>query len=187
MIETQLEALEPRDRDVLEAACAVGAELDAQCVAAALETRVGGVDSTLDDLARTHGLLRVTGEREWPDGSAGGRYVFRHVLYRQTLYAGLPPAVRREMHQRIAQRLEAGFGERGAEIAAELAHHFERGGDRPRAIEHLLRGAERALDRAGVREASSFLDTAEPLLAWLPASVERDRRSSSCCVCAPSC
>jgi hypothetical protein len=176
MIEAQLDLLDPRSRRILEAASGIGVEFDAQCVAAALEVRVEEADAILSELARTHELLDVTTEREWPDGSAGGRYDFRHELYRQTLYTHLPPAVRREAHQRIGQRLEAGFGERVAEISAELAHHFERGGDRTRAFNHLLLGAERVLERAGLREASSLLDTAEPLLARLPASVDRDRR-----------
>ena len=164
MLEAQLDMLAPENRRMVEAASAVGVEFDAQCVAAALEARVEEADAILSGLARTHALLEVAAEREWPDGSAGGRYAFRHELYRQTLYARLSPAVLRGTHHRIAQRLEAGFGEQVAAIAAELAHHCERGGDRPRALGHLLLGAERALERAGVREASSLLDTAEQLL-----------------------
>lgn len=56
------------------------------------------------------------------DPDHGTRFV--HDLYRETLYAGLAPARRLELHHRVATAL-LGRHERGSPVfAAELAYHF---------------------------------------------------------------
>ena len=58
-----------------------------------------------------------------------GSYRFQHALYQQVLYERLGTARRVQLHRRIGARLEAGYGARAGEIAAQLAVHFERGGE----------------------------------------------------------
>ena len=41
-----------------------------------------------------------------------------------------------QLHRRIGLRLEAGYGAQAGEIAAQLAVHFERGGEMPRAVHY---------------------------------------------------
>ena len=57
----------------------------------------------------------------------------------------------------MGESKEAAFGSRSAEIAAELAVHFEEGGDGPRAVHYLGQAAQNALRRSACREAGVFL------------------------------
>jgi predicted ATPase len=72
----------------------------------------------------------------WPDGTSSGSYRFQHALYPQVLYERLGAARRAGLHRRIGARLEAGYGARAREIAAQLAVHFERGGEVPQAVHY---------------------------------------------------
>jgi tetratricopeptide (TPR) repeat protein len=52
------------------------------------------------------------------------RYQFTHALIQATLADDLSRTRRARLHARIAQALEAHYGDRGVDHAAELAHHF---------------------------------------------------------------
>src|SRR5262249_53436420 len=77
----------------------------------------------------THRFVADMGLASGPDGTGAGSYRFQHALYQQVLYGGLGTARRGQLHRRIGARLEAGYGARVGEIAAQLAVHFERGGE----------------------------------------------------------
>ena len=87
----------------------------------------------------------------WPDGTSGGRYRFQHALYQQVLYEQIGTARRRQLHQRIGVRLEAGYGTRAGEIAAQLTVHFERGGATAQAVRYAQQAADNAARRNAVR------------------------------------
>jgi tetratricopeptide (TPR) repeat protein len=69
------------------------------------------------------------------------------------LYGRLPVGHQVELHRRIAVREEAGYGERAAEVATELANHFRRANDKHKAIHYLQLADERAIERAAMIEA----------------------------------
>ena len=108
-------------------------------------------------LARREQFLEAGGAEEWPDGTIAARYAFRHALYREVLYERVPPARRAALHTRVGLRLEAGYGERSSEIAAELAMHFERGRDLERAVRYLDAAGQNAIARNAPREAMPAL------------------------------
>ena len=53
------------------------------------------------------------------------RYRFSHELFQHYLYSSLDPVELSYMHESIGLALETLYGERAAEIAAQLARHFE--------------------------------------------------------------
>ena len=61
------------------------------------------------------------------DGGEG--YRFTHALYQEVAYQRLPAARRVQLHRRLGEREEAGYGLQVRERAAELAVHFTRGRD----------------------------------------------------------
>src|SRR5262249_54922113 len=75
--------------------------------------------------------------------------------------------------QQIGMRLEAAFGPRADEVAAELAVHFEHGRDYDRAMQYLQRTAATAIQRHAHREAMAYLRRALELLTTLPETPER--------------
>jgi DNA-binding winged helix-turn-helix (wHTH) protein/predicted ATPase len=168
MIERQFDRLGPADQRVLEVASVVGTEFSAPAVAAALELSGVEVEASCTGLARREQFLRTSATEEWPDGTIAARYAFLHALYREVLYERVPPGRRAALHTRVGLRVEAGFGERSRDIAAELAMHFERGRDTERAVRYLHEAGQNAIRRNAPREAIAHLERAIDLLQTSP-------------------
>jgi predicted ATPase/DNA-binding winged helix-turn-helix (wHTH) protein len=175
MVERQIERLAPQEQAVLAVGSVAGAEFSA-----ALST-ADGIDGHegerwCDALARRGQFLRAMGAAEWPDGTVAGRYGFVHAMYRDVLYERITLGRRVGLHLRIGVRLERAHGSRAAEIAGELAMHFEYGRDVERAVHYRRRAADTALHQHGYTEAVSHATRALALLATVPESPERDEQ-----------
>lgn len=179
LIESQLDRLDDDARRLVEVASVSGIELTDAALAPALDWTAEEVARRCDELVRQRFFLRAAGEENWPDGTPTRRYAFTHALYPEVLYAGLAPSSRLRIHRAIADRLEAGHVPRTNEIAAELAIHFERGGDPSRAVAHLAEAANNAMHRLAYAEAIALLEHALALLPSLPDGPERQRRELS--------
>ncbi len=173
MIAAQLDRVEAPAREVLEAGSLAGRSFSAALVAAALERDVVEVEGGLSRLAEREHFVRAAGLCEWPDGTAAGQYELTHFLYRSVLGAGVPPARARQLHARLAARLEEAYGPRAVEIGGELAFHFERSGQVDRASPYLEAIAARAVRRGAAREAVETLRHALSLLEAAPPSQAR--------------
>lgn len=136
MIVQQIGGLSEEERRVLEAASVVGMGFSAAVVAAAVEQDTTQVEEMCEGLVQRQQFLRFSMIEEWPDGTVAGHYSFIHALYQNVLYERLSVGRRIQLHKRIGERKEAGYGERAGEIAAELAVHFERGRDYQRAVHY---------------------------------------------------
>jgi DNA-binding winged helix-turn-helix (wHTH) protein/predicted ATPase len=179
MIERQFDRLGPTERHLLEVASVAGTEFVAPAVAAGLELDAMDVESCCTGLAQREQFVEAGGVEEWPDGTIAARYAFRHALYNQVLYERIPPARRAALHTRVGLRLEAGYGERSREMAAELAMHFERGRDLERAVRYVEAAGQNAIARNAPREAAAHLERAIDLLRSVPAGVQRAEQELS--------
>jgi predicted ATPase len=173
MLEQQLERLSPRDQRVLEVGSVAGATFSAAAVAAGLGRAVVEVEDWCTGLARRQQWLEACGEEVWRDGTVAGQYRFRHALYQEVAYQRLPAARRVQLHRRIGEREEAGYGPQGRERAAELAMHFVRGQDAQRAVRYLQYAGENANQRSAYPEARQHLTQGLTLLATLPETLAR--------------
>jgi predicted ATPase/DNA-binding winged helix-turn-helix (wHTH) protein len=173
MLEQQLNRLTPEEQRVVEAGSVAGMDFSAAAVAAGVGQEVVQVEACCASLARRGQLLRVSSERVWPDGTVAGCYSFIHALYQEAVYQRLPVAQRLDLHRRIGERMEAGYGAQGGDIAAELAMHFEQGRDYRRAVTYLQHAADTALRRYAYAEAVDHLTTALRLLQTLPNTPDR--------------
>ena len=173
MIEQQVERLSPEEQQVLEVASVVGTEFSAAAVAAGLETGTGTVEEHCTRLVRRGQFLRVSGLQEWPDGTVAAGYSFGHALYREVLYERVSAGQRMELHRRLGERIEAAYGQRVHEVAAELATHFERGRKYQKAVQYLQQAGENALQRSAPQEAIDHLTKGLEFLRLLPDSPER--------------
>jgi len=169
----RIEALQPETRQVLEVASVAGVAFAVATVAAVSQRSVEEVEAICEGLAARQHFLDDNGLAIWPDGTNEGSYRFRHALYSQVLYEQLGSARRRQLHQRIGVCLEASYGVQAGEIAAQLALHFERGGEILRAVRYLQQAADNAVRRNAHHEAVTILTKGLALLAPLPDSPER--------------
>jgi predicted ATPase len=173
LIERQLEHLSEEEQRGLEVASVAGMEFSAAAVSAGLEIELLGGEERCEAMARRTLLLQPSGMEEWPDGTGASRYGFRHALYQEVVYERLSPGRRSQLHRCIGERLEAAYGTRAGELAAELAVHFERGRDYQRAVQYCQRAATNAMQRSAYPEALSHFTRGLALLAALPESSER--------------
>ena len=168
MIGHDLDRMPAYQRRILEAASAVGREFSVATVAAAEPFELDDVEHCCAELARHASFLTSLGSEAWSDGTVAGRYGFRHALHHEVVYERISVGRRVELHRRIGERLETGLGERAAEVATELAMHFERGHDVGRAIRYLRLAGEIATQRSAAREAVALLTRALDLLQTQP-------------------
>ena len=173
MIEQRIDRLGKEECLYLEAASIAGIEFTAAAVAAGIEQDSIQLEEAYASLARRGQFVRAYGHSEWPDGTLTARYAFAHALYRQVLYDRVTPGRRAQLHRRIGERQERGYGERSSVIAAELAMHFEQGRDYQRAVSYHQQAADNANQRGGYREAVTHLKKGIQLLQSLPDPSER--------------
>jgi tetratricopeptide (TPR) repeat protein len=100
-------------------------------------------------------------------------YTFKHALTREAAYQSLLASTRRQVHQRIAQVLEAQFGGLVETQPAVLAHHYRQSGDPAKAVLYLQRAGAQALQRASYVEAHVHLTTGLEMLATVPETLTR--------------
>ena len=167
MIERNLERLKAEEQAVLEAASVAGVEFSAVTVAAGLERPRSEVEACCMGLSRREQFVVVKDPIARPDGTVVTSFRFLHALYQEVLYEGMPIGKRAEIHRRMAETEEAAYGERASEIAAQLAHHFGRGGSSEKAIEYLSRAGEHAASKGADNEVIAQLGAALELVAKL--------------------
>lgn len=182
MIVLQVDRLGESERAALEAGSLAGRTFSAALVASALDADLVGTEERLARLAENRHMIRAAGESRWPDGTAAGAYTLDHYLYQSVLRERVPPARRRLLHERIATRLEAAYGDRAAEIATELAFHLEAAGRLERALPYNEEGAARALRRGASREALALIDRGLAALDGLPPTPERTLMAIRLCL-----
>jgi len=95
-------------------------------------------------------------------------YAFKHALTHEVAYASIPAPERRALHRRIAQALEALYGDRLGEVAGALARHYSAAEDWERALGYLVRAAEAAARAFATREALALYDEALAAATHLP-------------------
>jgi class 3 adenylate cyclase len=106
---------------VLTAASVMGSEFCPSCLAALTGLDHGVVVDALDAATRAE-LVR-------PRREESDTCTFSHAIVGRTLYAGLSPLRRRQLHRRAADVLETRSGSHPAGTVAEIAHHRYQGRD----------------------------------------------------------
>lgn len=152
LIELQLSQLTLSEQLLLEVGAVAGPEFAAEAVAAGSAIAVDAVEEGLEALAQRRQFIVERGLSVWPDGAVSGRFQFRHALYAQALYQRVGEARRARLHRRLAERLELAYSGRGADIATDLAYHYEAGGVAAKAAEWCVQTAQNALNRVAHHE-----------------------------------
>lgn len=153
LIDAQIARLPAEYRRVLGAASLCGVEFLHVPLADVLDLSVDTLQELLDDATRRVGWLRATGARPLADGRIASRYAFGHTMYRQVLHDGVAPAHKLVWHRRWAAALGSAYGAAAADMAMELASHYERGQLAKAAAEQLAIVSARALERGAAHEA----------------------------------
>ncbi|MBI3756848.1 MAG: AAA family ATPase [Deltaproteobacteria bacterium] len=100
-------------------------------------------------------------------------YLFKHALIQDTAYQSLLKSKRRQLHQQIAQVLEAQFPETKETQPELLAHHYTEASLAEQAIPYWQQAGQRASQRSAYAEAIAHLTKGLEVLKTLPDSSER--------------
>jgi DNA-binding winged helix-turn-helix (wHTH) protein/predicted ATPase len=174
-IRHQVDQLSPDGQELLAVASVIGDSFSAASVAACRETDLLAEEANCEAIGQRSPFIHMQDEQVWPDGTVTSGYAFSHAMYREVIYAHLPPAQRLVWHRRIAARLEQAYATSLDEVAAQLAMHYEQGRCYPEAITHHQCAALQALTRKGFQEAFGHLTRGLALLGTFPETPERNR------------
>jgi len=166
VIESRLAQLSAPARDLIGVAATIGREFSTDVLVQASQAGEEQLVGALDELWRRR-VVRDQG----PDA-----YDFTHDRIREVAYRSLSPARRRQTHRRVAQALERLNAGDLAPVAAQLAAHHERAGDREEAVAWYRRGAGVAQRLGANAEAVRLLDRALRLHRRLPPTPARRER-----------
>ncbi|MBN1919779.1 MAG: tetratricopeptide repeat protein [Anaerolineae bacterium] len=87
-------------------------------------------------------------------------YAFRHILTQETIYSSLLRSQRPLLHRNIAEAIEYLFAPDLASQTEVLALHYDRAGDRSKALSYMLQAGDRARQRFANREALEYYSRA---------------------------
>jgi DNA-binding winged helix-turn-helix (wHTH) protein len=170
MLLVQLDQLSEAERRLLRAASVSGARFPAWSVAAMTGTEETAAEQLCEELAERQQFIRRAGAQELPGGGISAQYEFKHSLYREVLYARLPPAQLRRFHLLLAEKAESLGAARDFALAPEMAAHFEAARDFARAARYQVSSAALAGMRYAHTDSIQMLRRAQELLAHLPVS-----------------
>ena len=131
--------------------------------------------SSQDEATVQDGLARlVAAELLYQRGRPPrARYMFKHALIQDAAYASLLRSTRQQVHQQVAQLLEARFPEIVETQPELVAQHYTAAGCDEQAVVYWQRAGQQASDRSAHLEAVSHLSTGIELLKTLPETPER--------------
>ena len=175
MIETQIDRVNEEELRALEAASIVGVTFSTAITAAAAKMDAEEFEDVCEGLVRRHQIVRSANSPQFAEGTFSESYQFIHALYREVLYHRQSPRRRMRVHLLVGERLEALYRQRLSEAAAEVAQHFEQGGDWLRAIRYLMLAADNACRRFDPNQGARILEHALELVNRIP---EPDRAAS---------
>lgn len=164
MVASRVARLTPSARYLLQVASLAGERFNANEVAGASGEDMSVVSGALEELV-AQGIVKHQGESV---------YAFANDLVPQVVREGVTLQARREMHLAIAVALEQLYPERLDEMAERLAHHYREAGAREKAVDYLVRAADRfEADYALAGAIASLVKAIEILQLML--SPERER------------
>ena len=180
MIRRKIDSLSEQDRRLLQAASVEGAEFHSVVLAAVVSADAAEVEERLEVIERNHFFVQRIGEKEFPDGTLTLQLRFVHALYQNALYAMLTPTRRTGLSAATANTLLRLYPDSQVSVAHQVALLFESAREFARAAEFFQVAAERAADVFANQEAAVLARKGLEMLAKLPASPKKRRRSWPC-------
>jgi predicted ATPase len=169
ILASRIDRLAAAEKELLQTLAVLGREFRLGLI----RLVIGKPDDDLEPMLSELGLAEFIYEQPaFPDVE----YTFKHALTQEVAYNSVLIERRRLVHERAGQSIEELFGERLDDHLTELAHHFDRAGNAPKAVEYLGRTGARAAQQGAHAEAIGYFTRALELLLGLPEDAARDRQ-----------
>jgi class 3 adenylate cyclase/tetratricopeptide (TPR) repeat protein len=154
VLTARVDRFNAQDRTLLQAASVIGRQFDAQLLVAAVG-EVGDIESRLAAMQKLD--LIYIDERS-------AKYVFKHALIQDALYESLLSEPRAALHSKVADEIERRSGNRLAEVAELLAHHYSQTGNTAKAFLYLSMAGDKSLGVYSLDDAAGHFAAALALL-----------------------
>ena len=169
ILAARIDRLPNHEKDLLQTLSVIGREFALSLIRSAFPKPEEELDRMLNDLQ--------LGEFIYEQPALGDtEYTFKHALTQEVSYNSLLIERRKHLHERIAAAVEQLYENSIDDHLDELAHHYNRSGDVPKAVGYYERAGLRAVQRSAYAEAMQDLTTALELLQRMPQNAERDQR-----------
>src|SRR6266536_1123974 len=166
VIAARIDRLSEAPKRTLQLASVIGREFTRRLVDRLAEIR----ERTEEFLSELTALELVNERRRYPELA----YMFKHALTQDVAYGSLLVQRRKELHHLVGLAIEDLYADRLPEHLEMLAYHFARAEDWERALDYLLKAAEKATKAFGLRQALDLygeaLETARRLGERVPAA-----------------
>jgi tetratricopeptide (TPR) repeat protein len=168
ILAARIDKLEPADKDLLQSLAVIGKEFPIGLV----RRVVGKPDDELAPmLSNLQAAEFIYEQPAFPENE----YTFKHALTQEVAYDSVLMNRRKTIHERAGAALEEMFAATLEDHLAQLAHHYGRSANAPKAIEYLRRAAEQAATRSAYSDAIGYAREALRVIATTPESRERDQ------------
>jgi predicted ATPase len=148
-------------KDVVQMAAAIGREFSHSLIAAVAGLPEQDLQAALAQLVAAELIF----QRGLPPDA---KYLFKHALVQDAVYASLVRNRRQQIHAQIARALEEQFPDVAASEPEMLAHHFTAAGLAERGVLYWKQAGQHASDRSAFVEATRHFNTGIELLQTLP-------------------
>jgi class 3 adenylate cyclase/tetratricopeptide (TPR) repeat protein len=145
VIAARIDRLSEAPKQTLQLASVIGREFTRRLVDRLAEIR----ERTEEFLRELTALELVNERRRYPELA----YMFKHALTQDVAYGSLLVQRRKELHRLVGLAIEELYADRLPEHLEMLAYHFARAEDWERALDYLLKAAEKATKAFGLRQA----------------------------------
>jgi tetratricopeptide (TPR) repeat protein len=152
VMRARVDRLDAAVRHTLQTASVIGRDFSRRILERVTDTP----SAVLDD----HLMALVGAELVHPTDYSDEEFVFKHSLLHDAVYEAVPEKKRLLVHRLVGSVLEALWQHRTDEVSAQLAYHFDRGGEPSRALHWSATAGDRARCIFANREALSFYDRA---------------------------
>ena len=148
-------------KEVVQMAAAIGREFSYSLIVAVAGLQEQDMRSALARLAAAELIFQ---QGTPPDA----KYLFKHALVQDAVYASLVRNRRQQIHAQIARALEEQFPDVVASEPEMLAHHLTAAGLTERGVRYWKQAGQHASDRSAFVEATRHFNTGIELLKTLP-------------------
>ncbi len=161
----RIDALESREKQVLQTASVIGRVFWADMVAHLAGGDVLPVLARLDE----EGLIYAQDVLQFNPGT---EYVFRHALVHEVIYGTLLKKTRKDLHRWVAERMVQAYSLDTLELVTLAARHFQAAGEWEEAVKLFARAGDLSMKANAEEEASDYygraLEMLEPLASAQP-------------------
>jgi len=168
VLAARIDRLSQENKRLLQTASVIGKDVPYDLLLAIAELPEVTLNQRLSELQSAEFLYET---RLFPDLE----HTFKHALTHEVTYGSLLNERRRELHRKIAERLEGTAAERPTQQYERLAYHSTEAGLTEKAVTYWQRAGQRAIERSANAEAVANLEMGLELIGDLPKTEDWER------------